>query len=365
MARRDPMKLKTTNVPLELYDFARKWLTLLSLAIMLVLFLINAPFGRFAGNNHRRGRHPVGLFNSSLFLVDGIRSWIVMEMVAPLTFIYALFKSPLSFYKVPLPDAFSPQGVLIILFLIHYANRALINPLRTPSRSTSHLIVPLAGIIFNLANGYIMGSYLSSPYGRIYLGGQWAFERTSFRVGVLLWLVGFVGNVAHDEILLQLRRRAAERKAKDEKEVEDDDSKNKEKEATVTKKAAAGEYYGIPSGLLYEFISYPNYFCEWIEWTGFALAAAPFPIPIDASSVSTFQSSILSALRTIASPWTWKNALLTPPYAFAPTLPPPWVFVLAEIALMLPRAYKGHLWYKERFGERYPKGRKAVIPFVF
>ena len=360
------MKLKTTNIPLELYDFSRKWLTLLSIAIMVLLFLVDAPFGRFAGTNHRHGRHPVGFFNSSLFIVDGLRSWIVMELVAPLTFIYALFKSPLSFYKVPLPDAFSPQGVLITLFLIHYANRALINPLRTPSRSTSHVIVPIAGIIFNLANGYMLGSYLSSPYARIYLGGQWAFDRTSFRVGILLWVVGFVGNVAHDEILLQLRKRAAERKARDEKEAEDDDKKGKKKEGTVTEKKtpSAGEYYGIPRGLLYDFISYPNYFCEWVEWIGFALAAAPFPIHVDTSSVAAFQTSALSTLRSIVSPWAWKNAIVFPAYAFAPMLPPPWVFVLAEIALMLPRAYKGHLWYKERFGVAYPKERKAVIPFV-
>lgn len=31
---------------------------------------------------------------------------------------------------------------------------------------------------------------------------------------------------------------------------------------------------------------------------------------------------------------------------------------------MLPRAYKGHLWYKEKFGKDFPKDRKIVIPGV-
>jgi len=42
-------------------------------------------------------------------------------------------------------------------------------------------------------------------------------------------------------------------------------------------------------------------------------------------------------------------------------LSPGWMFVLAEITSMLPRAIKGHEWYKEKFGDKYPE-RKVVIP---
>lgn len=360
MARRDPHKLNTSNLPLDAYDFLRKWFTLGSLLTGLLSFVINAPFGRFASTGSAASRHPIGCFNSQALMVNGIRSWIVMELVAPITFICAYIKSPLSFYPVPIPAATSPQGIFAILFLIHYLNRALINPLRTPSRSKAHLLVPALGISFNLANGYLMGSYLSSPFARMYLTQQSTFERTSFKVGIALWLVGFVGNVVHDEILLNMRRRAKAREEKDAKE-------NKEK--------SHEEYYGIPHGLLYSLISYPNYFCEWIEWFGFALAASPPPIPIDFDAIAAAPTTLAvvslvgrafkEALLPLLSLQTWKDIWALPNYIYAPLLTPPWIFLFNEMMAMIPRAWRGHLWYKTKFGDSYPKNRKAVIPFIF
>lgn len=50
---------------------------------------------------------------------------------------------------------------------------------------------------------------------------------------------------------------------------------------------------------------------------------------------------------------------------------PPFLFLLAEFSAMFPRALKGHEWYHDKFGVqgdgkggKYPKDRKAVIPFV-
>ncbi|KAJ3522168.1 hypothetical protein NMY22_g12005 [Coprinellus aureogranulatus] len=311
---RDPMKLNTRNIPLEAYDSLRKWFTLVCSLAMVVLFVINAPFGRFTPTEH--ARHPIEWFNSQAFMIDGIKGWIFMELVSPITFFFALKKSPLSFYHVPLPDAFSPQGILVTLFLIHYLNRALLSPLRTPSRSKTHVIVTIAGVAFNLCNGYLMGSFLSSPYARIYLGGKAQVKK---------------------------EKDAAERKPGD-------------------KPAQAGEHYGIPSGLLYEYISYPNYFCEWIEWFGFALAASPLPLPIDeqalrnAPTLFAAAGIIFAALKDtllpLLNPLTWKDIIQQPSQMFAITLTPPWIFFLNEIFTMLPRAIKGHAWYKERFGDR-------------
>lgn len=52
-------------------------------------------------------------------------------------------------------------------------------------------------------------------------------------------------------------------------------------------------------------------------------------------------------------------------------LSPPFLFLLAEFCPMFPRALTGHQWYHTRFGiqgdgkgGRYPRDRKAVIPFV-
>ena len=84
---------------------------------------------------------------------------------------------------------------------------------------------------------------------------------------------------------------------------------------------------------MYKYISYPNYFCEWMEWLGFALAASPLP---------SFES--------------WA--------AFLATITPPFLFFLAEVVTMMPRAVRGHQWYHTKF-PNYPKERKAVIPFIF
>ena len=69
---------------------------------------------------------------------------------------------------------------------------------------------------------------------------------SSFRIGVVLWLVGAAINIHSDSILLNLRV---------------------EKRSNALKR----EYY-IPQGGLFHYVSAANYFGEIIEWGGFALA---------------------------------------------------------------------------------------------
>ncbi|KAL1760322.1 3-oxo-5-alpha-steroid 4-dehydrogenase-domain-containing protein [Schizophyllum commune] len=297
------------------YNAARKWFAIGSFCAGPATLVINAPFGRFA------------LKEGSWFMLDGIKSWMAMEIVSPAMFLYAFIKSPLS----PSPIPFSPSDphvLLAALYLVHYANRAIISPLRTPSRSKSHLSVAISGVAFNILNGSLMGAYLSSPAARAYLVGAWT--RPLFLVGVALWAAGFVGNIVHDEILLDIRRKARVDKGK-----QPEGQKNQ-------------EHYAIPYGLLYKYLSFPNYFCEWVEWFGFALAASPLPtISLSALSLGSLMDGIFR-----------------PANIFWPSLTPPWLFFVNEIAVMLPRAIRGHNWYHENFGDSYPKERKAVIPFV-
>jgi 3-oxo-5-alpha-steroid 4-dehydrogenase 1 len=163
--------------------------------------------------------------------------------------------------------------------------------------------------------------------------------RTTFYAGLVLWAVGLAGNIWHDEILLNIRRKAK--------------SKGKAKADGTSK----GEHYAIPQGGLYSLISYPNYFCEWIEWLGFALAASPLPFQLAGLTASSILSSLLR-------PQTYLDIWNNPGHQFAPSLSPPWIFLISEIFLMLPRAYKGHKWYLDKFGDAYPKQRKAAIPFL-
>lgn len=76
--------------------------------------------------------------------------------------------------------------------------------------------------------------------------------------------------------------------------------------------------YKIPYGGFYRWVSSPNYLGEIVEWSGFALA-------------------------------TWNL--------------PGLAFMVFTIANLFPRAFSHHRWYLERFPE-YPKGRKAILPFI-
>lgn len=82
-----------------------------------------------------------------------------------------------------------------------------------------------------------------------------------------------------------------------------------------------------------------------LEWCGFAFAAGPLLV------ATPPLSSVFPSLASFE--WLWPQHLLSPA----------WAFVLAEVTSMLPRALRGHAWYKRTF-DSYPSKRKAVIPFV-
>ncbi|KAJ3762008.1 hypothetical protein EV360DRAFT_79728 [Lentinula raphanica] len=304
----------------HIYDAARKVFTLVGLASLPGSFIANAPFGRFAPR-------------SKFLTVNGRLGWVLMELWSPLGFIYAIHHSPLSTN----PSSLSvPQMILIGCFLVHYLNRGFISPARAPSRSRMHVFMPLTGLFLNTTNGGLLGSYISSPLAHQYLQPESTFASPQFYIGIFLWAVGFLGNFWADEILSDIRRKGI----------------LKGKEEGQTKILHDMEYYGIPNGFLYRWISFPNYLCEWVEMLGWALAGSPIPSISDLEWLLT-PSGIYSMVLT------------TPLSKFAPTLTPPWIFLLVEVCLMLPRAYKGHQWYKKKFGDSFPKDRKAVIPYIF
>ena len=298
-----------------------------------VAFGYDAPFGKFATPD-------------SIFSVDGVKSWIVMELVSPLAFLLTTYLHPFSPTPLPLPSLalnISPQFILVALYLTHYLNRALISPLRTPARSNSHLVVVSAAIAFNAPNGFLLAAFLTSASTASYLQG--ALSSARFWAGIALWAAGFAGNVYHDEILLNIRRKAiAKGKARELLDEHDDQ-----------KKKAQRPHYAIPHGGLYSLISFPNYFCEWVEWFGFALAAGPFP----GFALLPSAKALLAAARS--AHFAEAGRLLVP---FVDSVSPPWVFLFVEIITMVPRAVRAHRWYHERFKESYPRKRRAVIPWL-
>jgi 3-oxo-5-alpha-steroid 4-dehydrogenase 1 len=232
-----------------------------------------------------------------------------------------------------------------------------------------HLIVFLASVVFNVLNGSLLGTWLGGRTLPTSIGNTGAVPpgaigTPAFWAGVGLMVVGFAGNVYHDQILFNLRKPGPD--------------------------GRAPPRYSIPHGGLYSAplggVSLPSYLCEWVEWAGFALActalAPPPALPLfDASTTFTtekanvllasVQAFLLQLVRLITPfvPYAGRLAyaassqpsalLLTSTY-----LTPPWLFLYNEVAAMVPRAVKSHQWYQAKFGAQFPRGRKAVIPGV-
>lgn len=85
-------------------------------------------------------------------------------------------------------------------------------------------------------------------------------------------------------------------------------------------KEKGGGGYRVPYGGLFEWVSCPNYLGEILEWLGWAVMT-----------------------------WSWAGL----------------GFFLYTCANLVPRAGANHRWYLEKFGDEYPKNRKAVVPFLY
>ena len=294
-----------------------------------------------------------------------------MEAFAPLTFLYAL-ALPLS--TTPLSRqthlacasppvilrAFlaldRPRQLLATLFLVHYSNRSVIGTLRNPGRAPMHLVIPVLSALFNLANGGTMGAWLSAGARTAGLGlkpsssSSFLSSPSLFALGVALWAAGLAGNIFHDEHLYALKRAKQRSLAKGKGKASGaGSSASATAQGDDDKKPPAHERYSIPTRGLYALVSHPSYLCEWIEWAGYALAALQLaPAPFPSSTASAAARGVLQPLAQ------WY-------------LQPPVLFVLQEVAAMLPRARSGHEWYKRTFGSEWERkgARWAVIPGVY
>ena len=150
--------------------------------------------------------------------------------------------------------------ILLTLYVGHYINRAVISPLRTTSRSPSHILVPLSAILFNTINASLIGTFFA------YLSNSMAARQTGtdpldtrnclislskngeFWTGIIMFVVGFVSNVGHDEILLRLRNSP-------DSSSTPSAAVNVSRKDRGSRKDLVAPRYLIPYGGLYRFIS--------------------------------------------------------------------------------------------------------------
>jgi protein-S-isoprenylcysteine O-methyltransferase Ste14 len=191
------------------------WLALwtaLAVPTLVVLLRVNAPYGRHA----RRGWGPA---------VPARVAWIVMEAPAALGMV-ALYVAARPAGAVPV--------VLLGMWLLHYANRAFVYPLRARGGTPMPASVAGMGFVFNCVNVWVQGSAAFAP--RAY-ADTWLRD-PRFVVGAVMFLAGWAANRHADAVLRRLRRGG----------------------------------YQIPRGGLYRWVSCPNYLGEIAEWIGWAVA---------------------------------------------------------------------------------------------
>lgn len=239
-----------------------------------------------------------------------------MEAPGFITLLYIMFTLPArTGLDHPLPWT---NWMMAGMFTVHYLYRALLSPLvLNPSMSPIHPLVWLFAFGFQIVNSISIGSWLAG-YGPTRIE-DWADRPGWIQLGMIIWAVGLLGNIYHDDELREIRRTALRKQRQQEKEQ--DDSTTREAGKGKGKGKGVDKVYLMPQNGLFHFILYPHYVCEWIEWAGFWMVGGLHCVPA----------------RT---------------------------FLFNEISTMTPRALQGKRWYLDRFGADRVGSRTALIPGV-
>lgn len=94
---------------------------------------------------------------------------------------------------------------------------------------------------------------------------------------------------------------------------------------------------GVPVGYGFTFVSCPNYFFESMGWAAIAVMTG---------SVAGMSHSLLTFVMCTQ------------------VADQAWAFTVMGAGIMSSWALKKHRNYRKEFGAAYPKGRKAIIPFI-
>lgn len=126
------------------------------------------------------------------------------------------------------------------MFETHYIHRAFIYPLKAVSMGDSKILVVSMALSFTCVNGYLNAKYI------LFQSSVQTVSPVYIGLGVVLFAFGMSQNIACDNHLIELRKKAA---------------------------AQGTRQYFIPTKSLFQYVSAGNYLGEMIEWCGFALAS--------------------------------------------------------------------------------------------
>jgi hypothetical protein len=199
------------------------WISV-AVIIFIVLLFVTAPYGRHSKRTW------------GVTIPDRL-GWFLMEIPGPVIYLLLVITGS------------GPKTVTVWiitgLYLSHYANRAIVYPLRIRTRGKEMpLAVALMAVLFNLVNGGFLGYFAGTL--QTHYTVAWLTD-PRFIAGLLIFLAGMAINMSSDEKLIHLRRKRN------------------------------GDGYLIPQGGLFEKVSCPNFFGEIMEWSGYALLCWSLP----------------------------------------------------------------------------------------
>ena len=178
---------------------------------------------------------------------------------------------------------------LFSIIQIHYFQRSFIFPMLLRGNSKMPVSIMLMGATFNTLNALMQGCWLFFYAPKADYYADW-FSKPYIYIGVAVWLFGFITNLHSDYIIRHLR------------------------------KPGDKKHY-IPYGGMFRFVSSANYFGEFMEWVGYAIASWSIP-------------------GVVFAWWTFAN--------------------------LAPRAGDLRKRYEQEFGEEFTKlKRKRIIPFIY
>lgn len=180
-------------------------------ATIISLLFIKAPYGRYSTDKGWG------------FLVPAKLAWVLMESpnlwISLVTFTLNQSNNNLSI---------QPNRILMMCFILHYVNRAIVFPLSMKASNPMPVSVMLMAMFYCTWNGFNQATQLLLVKA---YPDEWLYD-PRFIVGVFLFVWGFWVNIQSDHILVNLRKGS---------------------EANGEKK------YVIPRGGWFEYVSCANY----------------------------------------------------------------------------------------------------------
>lgn len=193
-------------------------MVVIAIIVFITLYYVEAGYGM--------------LFNRKWgFAIPNKVAWVCMEAPVFMVMLYLWSRSDRQFDLVPL--------LFFLLFELHYFQRAFIFPLLIKGKSKMPVSIMCMGILFNLLNGYMQGTWIFYLAPDTMYTTQWLYT-IPFIAGTILFFTGMVINWHSDYIIRHLR------------------------------KPGDTAHY-LPKGGMFNYVTSANYFGELVEWIGFAI----------------------------------------------------------------------------------------------